>query len=258
MIEESIRKEIEARLSEIEADNSVDILLAVESGSRAWGFESTDSDYDVRFIYRREPASYIEVFPSRDVIEYPVSELWDFSGWDLSKALLLLSRSNPVLFEWLNSPIVYRKHDGFLSGFKTFAERYYSKISATYHYLQMAKNNYRHYLQTGQVKIKKYFYVLRPLLACMWIENTGRVPPIEFEVLFTQLEDDAALHGIITELLARKKSGVELGLEERIPEINRFAEEKIEYFEAAVRDYAKTDKPRHSEINEKFRELLNI
>lgn len=95
------------KLQEIEKKENVKILLAVESGSRAWGFESPDSDYDVRFIYVRQKEDYLRLDKIRDVIELPLNDVLDMNGWDLQKALRLLHKSNPTLFEWLASPIVY-------------------------------------------------------------------------------------------------------------------------------------------------------
>ena len=100
---------IQKKLEEIEKQEHVKIILAVESGSRAWGFESTDSDYDVRFIYVREPEMYLRLDTIRDVIEWQLDEVFDICGWDIKKALQLLYKSNPTLFEWIHSPIVYKE-----------------------------------------------------------------------------------------------------------------------------------------------------
>ena len=101
---------IQEKLNQLEAEYGVQILLAVESGSRAWGFASPDSDYDVRFIFWHPKDWYLSVFEQRDVIELPVDAVLDISGWDIRKALRLLWKSNAALIEWLNSPIVYRAH----------------------------------------------------------------------------------------------------------------------------------------------------
>src|SRR5947209_3872560 len=108
-----MKDKIIAKLYEIEKEQSVKILYAVESGSRAWGFASKDSDYDIRFIYVHPIDWYISIEEKRDVIEYPVKDLLDFSGWDIRKALQLYKKSNPPLYEWLVSPIVYLEHGNF-------------------------------------------------------------------------------------------------------------------------------------------------
>ncbi len=257
-MEQKIKNYIIKRLYEIEKEHNIEILYAVESGSRSWGFESADSDYDVRFIYRHQESWYLQVLPKRDVIEYPIIDDFDYSGWDLKKALFLLNKSNPVLFEWLRSPIVYIKNDGFYKIFLKSANEYFSKILSTYHYLHMAKGNYREYLKKDLVKIKKYFYVLRPVLACMWIEKYGNSPPMEFDSLLKLIESNKALYDQIIELLKRKKAGTELGLGERIDEINNFIEHKFIHFDTVESEYGKQTKPDEEYLNSVFRELLQV
>ncbi|MDC7219444.1 MAG: nucleotidyltransferase domain-containing protein [Spirochaetales bacterium] len=225
---------IKTRLTEIETEHNVQILYAVESGSRAWGFESTDSDYDVRFIYKHQTDWYLNVFPKRDVIEYPIVDEYDYAGWDIKKTLFLMSKSNPVLFEWLRSP-----------------------ISSTYHYLHMARGNFREYLKRDEVRIKKFFYVLRPILACMWIEQFKESPPMEFEDLLTLIDSDKAVYNQIIDLLARKRAGKELGLEPRIDDLNRFIETKLEHFDHISKKYEKLEKPNGEFLDETFRTLLS-
>ena len=204
---------IKKRLLEVEKEHDVQIIYAIESGSRAWGFESVDSDYDIRFIYMHSKDWYLNVFGKRDVIEYPIIDDFDYSGWDLKKALFLLNKSNPVLFEWLRSPIIYMKSNSHFKILKKVSEEYFSPISSTYHYLHMAKGNYREYLKKDKVRIKKYFYVLRPIFACMWIEQFKESPPIEFENLLELIETDKSIYNNIIELLSRKRAGNEFGIE---------------------------------------------
>jgi predicted nucleotidyltransferase len=149
-----IEEDIASKLKEAEAEHSVKILYACESGSRAWGFASPDSDYDVRFIYAHQKDWYLNILPKRDVIEYPVTPVYDYSGWDLRKTLFLMNKSNPVLFEWLHSPIVYYKDEYAFNVINKLAKEYFSPISSTYHYLHMANGNYRQYLQADEVRTK--------------------------------------------------------------------------------------------------------
>ncbi|MBR0440703.1 MAG: nucleotidyltransferase domain-containing protein, partial [Firmicutes bacterium] len=171
-----------SRLRQIEKDNGVRILLAVESGSRAWGFASSDSDYDVRFIYARPAEDYLRIEEIRDVIEVPISGELDINGWDLKKTLRLLYRSNPTLFEWFSSPIVYRETP-FAARFREIMNDYFSRKKSLYHYISMAEGNYREFLKGETVKAKKYFYVLRPVLACRWVLDRGTPPPMLFSDL---------------------------------------------------------------------------
>lgn len=170
MTQEKMNELVPRKLREIEAEYDVEVLWAVESGSRAWGFASSDSDFDVRFIYKHRGDYYVELDPKRDVIEVPIDEVWDVSGWDLDKTLRLLYKSNPTLFEWFNSPIVYVRTD--IKGkMQDLLAAYFSPKRCTYHYLNTAKNNYKAYLLKDEVIPKKYFYCLRPILCCRWIEK---------------------------------------------------------------------------------------
>ncbi|MHC6201595.1 nucleotidyltransferase domain-containing protein [Breznakiellaceae bacterium SP9] len=247
---------IGSRLAQIETEHTVKILYAAESGSRAWGFESADSDYDVRFIYAHPKDWYLNILPKRDVIEYPITDEHDFSGWDLRKALLLVHKSNPVLFEWLRSPLVYYRDRFFYTLMNKLSKEYFSPRASVYHYLHMAKGNFRQYLQDAEVKIKKYFYVLRPVLACMWIETHNESPPMEFAILLTQITERTLLDAV-NELLALKKSGVELALKPKNEVLNTFIDEKIRHFEDAASLFAPQKKPDASLLEASFRQLLD-
>ena len=159
---------IQQKLKEIEEIEKVKIIMAVESGSRAWGFASPDSDYDVRFVYVRRLQDYLRLEKTKDVIEWQLDDVLDISGWDLKKALQLMHDSNPSIFEWCASPIVYKNSAAFKE-LKKIQKMYYSRKKNLYHYWHMASNNYQAYLQGEEVRIKKYFYVIRPLLAAKWI-----------------------------------------------------------------------------------------
>ncbi len=225
----AIQERIGAELKRIEAARNVRVLYACESGSRAWGFESRDSDFDVRFLYVHDVDWYLTIGTPRDVIEEPITDELDISGWDLRKALVLFRKSNPALLEWLRSPIVYFDRDGFAERLNTLRRRYFSPRSGIYHYRSMAARNYREYLQRDAVKIKKYFYVLRPVLASLWIERFDESPPMLFETLLDEfLPKGSSLRGKIDVLLERKRAGEELDLESRVPEINMFIESELE------------------------------
>jgi predicted nucleotidyltransferase len=161
-----IQEQIHVALNTIERDEDVHIFYACESGSRAWGFPSADSDYDVRFLYIHPTPWYlsIDIETRRDVIERPINDQLDVVGWDLRKALKLFRKSNPPLLEWLTSPIVYTERFGIAEQLRQLVPTYYSPTASFYHYLHMAQGNFRDYLRGEMVWIKKYFYVLRPYL----------------------------------------------------------------------------------------------
>lgn len=224
---QSIVQRIESELEKLASDEGVCILYACESGSRAWGFESADSDYDVRFIYLHPPAWYLRVMPCREVIERPIDDSLDVSGWDLRKALQLLRKSNPPLMEWLTSPIIYREVPAAVAVLRRVAPAFYSPAACHYHYLHMAEGNYREYLRGQDVWLKKYFYVLRPVLACRWIEQGLGIVPMAFDALVERVVDDASLVAAIRDLVERKKAGEELDCGPRIPAISDFLDAEI-------------------------------
>lgn len=258
VIPEHVQARVQKRLSEIEREKNVEILHAIESGSRAWGFASTDSDYDVRFIYRHQRDWYLNVLPRRDVIEYAIVDEMDYAGWDLRKALFLMNKSNPVLYEWLRSPILYRSRTDVVTHLQAVARGYFSPKAATYHYLSMARNNYREYLKKERVKVKKYFYVLRPLLACGWIEAERSPPPMIFADLLDALVPPGPLRTAVEELLERKRAGVELGEEPQVPVLNAFIEERIEYFMDVASTYDPREKPSAETLNQALVEILGL
>ena len=268
-VEPEVRATLMARLRELEARHDVTVIYACESGSRGWGFASPDSDYDVRFIYVNRLAWYLTVLPGRDVIEQPISaecrhpapeyrchppsgsqppwggpapaEL-DISGWDLRKALGLLLQSNPVLIEWLRSPIVYHEDAAAMARFRELAERGFSPVRGYHHYVAMARKNFRGYLQGEEVRYKKYLYVLRPLLAARWIREQGGVPPMRFAELAQASVLEPALIDEINRLLDVKMRAGEAATSARWPGLHRFIEEELALAEAnAPREHQKTE-----------------
>lgn len=212
-------------LRKIEKNQNVKILLAVESGSRAWGFVSPDSDYDVRFIYVQREEDYLRLEKYRDVIELPIDDKLDINGWDLQKALKLLYKSNPTLFEWFSSPIVYMETD-FANEFRSVMNQYFSFKKALYHYINMAKSNYREYLRGETVRVKKYFYVLRPILACRWILDKGTPPPMLFSELMKS-ELSVELIPDVERLLDLKINSPEIKEIPRVDSVNAYIEASI-------------------------------
>ncbi len=233
MIPNTIRNDILDRLRHAETEHSVRVLLAVESGSRAWGFASPNSDYDARFIYVHPRDWYLSVGleEQRDVIEYPIVDAIDINGWDLRKALRLFWKSNPAFIEWIQSPIVYWEDGPFAALAREAMAAIYSCQKGIYHYRSMAKTNYRGYLRAERVPLKKYFYVLRPLLAVRWLERFQQTAPIEFEKLLAVGPQDATLLADIQTLLAKKRAAPEMGLEPQIASIHAFIESELERLE---------------------------
>lgn len=212
-----------SKLKEIEEKEHVKIILAVESGSRAWGFSSVDSDYDVRFIYVRKVNDYLRLDKNRDVIEWQLDDVYDINGWDLQKALFLLYRSNPTLFEWASSPIVYKKTDEWKK-IEKIMFTYFNPQKSLYHYINTAKKNYRSF--DKKVKLKKYFYVLRPLFCCSYIIKNLTSPPVLFEQL-----DFGEINKEVKQLLERKKNSQESQVITRIAVIDDYIERSLQMYE---------------------------
>src|SRR5512142_2332885 len=155
-IDDAIRVHVGQALDQIEAEHDVKVLFACESGSRGWGFASPDSDYDVRFVYVHRLPWYLTIEAQRDVIELPISDELDVSGWELRKALQLLHKSNPTLLEWLDSPVCYLEDGAAIKRLRELAAEFYSPHKARNHYRAMAMKNFRGYLQGEEVRLKKY------------------------------------------------------------------------------------------------------
>lgn len=229
-----VRARVDAELLRLEREHDVTILYACESGSRGWGFASPDSDYDVRFLYVHRLDWYLRVEPQRDVIECPISDELDISGWELRKALQLLHRSNPTLLEWLDSPVVYRADSAVTESLRALGLQCFSPPRGRYHYVSMAKKNYREHLLGDEVRLKKYFYVLRPLLAARWIDAGWGRPPMRFADLAERCLDDVELLADINALLAIKMRAGEAKTGPRRPVLNAFIEAELQRAERPV------------------------
>lgn len=216
------------KLSQIEKDNNVKILYACESGSRAWGFASTDSDFDVRFVYTHTLDFYLTIDNAEDVIELPVNEVLDISGWDVRKALKLFRKSNAPLLEWLQSPIIYQKNENFHDELVTLAADYFIPRNGYNHYLNMTVNTFENDLAGDKVRLKKYFYALRPVLACLWTVDKGTLPPMEFSKLRVIVNNDD-IQQSFDKLLKQKAVVDEKYVTEPIATLHNFINESINY-----------------------------
>lgn len=228
-IPDPIRCEIEHRLETIERNEGVRYLLAIESGSRAWGFASPDSDYDVRFIYVRPRDAYLALSPLRDVIERPIVDEIDLNGWDIRKALGLMLRHNAVVSEWLESPIRYRETDPFVAQMAALGDRYFDPNGYAKHYASLGQQSSDRWLRQGEpVTIKKYFYALRPAMAirCLRHDPASR-PPMKLQDLMAKSDLPAALARQIDDLVAIKAQTREAGASNGFPDLDAFIAEEL-------------------------------
>ena len=251
-----MRDTILSELEKVERQNGVRVLYAAESGSRAWGFASPDSDWDVRFIYVRPAEDYIRLDEPRDVIEWQLDEVMDVNGWDLRKALGQFARGNATLFEWCGSPVVY-KTTGEWEKARETAKRYFSVKQAAYHYYGTAMSTWAGYLKEDTVRYKKYFYALRPLLAARYIERFRTVPPVFFDDLL-KMELEPELRSAISDLLEKKKTTTEKEKLPQIPAIRDFIQEELAR-QKAVCDSLPEDRNRDwSALNRCFAEIIGF
>ena len=258
-IESAAYQDIMQRLKAAEAEHNITVLWAIESGSRAWGFHSPDFDYDCRFVYVRNRDWYlsIDVEDRRDVIEYPIVDEIDINGWDLRKALRLMAKANPSIVEWLHSPIVYLQHGEFAALARAWLAQHYAIHKGIYHYRSTAKTNFQQYLCAEQVRLKKYLYVLRPLLAVRWLEQYQQIAPIEFAVLRSVL-DDASVQAAIDRLLEAKRQASEQAKQAPDPILHAWIEREL----ARLSDYSashigQADSSTWPSLNQIFLQLLH-
>ncbi len=250
-------KEIQAELQRLETQHDIRILYAVESGSRAWGFASTDSDWDVRYLYVHRLDWYLRIDTEKDSQEEILSNDIDLAGWELKKALRLYRKSNPPMLEWLGSPIVYSQKTSTVDRLRELSDEYFKPKSCLHHYLHMAEGNVKTYLIKDKVRVKKYFYVLRPILACDWIVNTNTMAPMEFGRLVDSQVVDQEVRREIELLLARKVAGEELDEEPTNPILNDFIKKKIAFYNEYLQAHGPTMQPDTTQLNDVFKQSLH-
>ncbi|MGI6011045.1 MAG: nucleotidyltransferase domain-containing protein [Ruminococcus sp.] len=250
----SVEELIKKKLNEIEEKENIRVLHAVESGSRAWGIASPDSDYDVRFVYVRPVDFYLELQDKKDFIDWELNEVLDINGWDITKALQHFYKSNATLYEWGNSPIIYKTTPQWEKIMKIAGE-YFSCKSSMYHYYGTAKKNYETYLMEDMVKYKKYFYVLRPLLACKWIEKKKCPPPVLFQTLEEEILEKE-IKPAVDRLVEAKLQMTEGEKRAKIQVLNDYILENLEYYQTLLAKMPEDRKKDWSLLNRSFRELL--
>ena len=249
---------IAERLDAIEREHDVRLLFAIESGSRAWGFPSPDSDYDVRFVYAHRAEWYLSVDARRDVIELPIEDELDINGWELRKALNLLIKPNPVLLEWLRSPIVYRADGEAMVKLLDLAAKTAHQRSSGHHYLHLCKGQYRRFIKGRErVKLKKYFYALRPALALMWLRtHPGRPLPMNLAELRAELALPAGLSTFLDEMVARKALTREMGEGPRLVVLDALIEGEIARAERSLPEDVAPPADLRRDANALFRDLV--
>ncbi|MEM9356307.1 MAG: nucleotidyltransferase domain-containing protein [Pseudomonadota bacterium] len=258
LIDPVIESQIQEKLAGIEADDNVRILFAVESGSRAWGFPSPDSDYDARFVYARSVDWYVSINPGRDVIELPIEGDLDINGWDIQKALGLLLKPNPVLLEWLSSPVRYRWDDDVCGQLISLSKRIAHNRACLHHYIGVGEGSFARTIDgKEQVSIKKYFYVLRPAMALRWVRmHPETIPPMNFQELMQGADLPDELTKLIEELLEKKRVTKEMGEAPRIKELDEFVLAEFERAKSLAPETAKPEHKLEAEANALLRSIV--
>lgn len=255
-----IEASILLELDNIEKQHDVKIIHAIESGSRAWGFPSPDSDYDVRFIYMHPKDWYVSVFEKRDVIELPVDEVLDINGWDIKKVFQLMTKANGPLYEWLQSPIVYRQMQAQYSMLLKTALKNYNALGVFHHYKSMTKSKTLELQQSDdQVKLKTYLYALRTALCCEWIIENDTQPSVVFHELlhsFFVRENNESLKSAIAEILLKKQGATEKTLIPRSKPIDQYLINALKRFENSL--LIQSVKVDTHEIDKELLNILNV
>jgi predicted nucleotidyltransferase len=249
-----MKERINAELRKIEQDHGVTIIYACESGSRAWGFASRNSDYDARFLYARPRDHYLSIHEERDVIEVPIEDDLDLNGWDIKKALRLLRKSNPPLQEWLSSPIVYRDASEATAELRRLAARAFMQESSCHHYLALAGKSYKKIADKPETGIKPCLYALRAVLCCRWIIKHAAQPPMLITQLLDELVTDTQLRAHIDDIIAIKKQGYESGTMPRSSLLDKYLAESLIQLERKIPK--NPAKPEVEAFNRVFRMII--
>ena len=259
-----MKETILRKLKDMQKEEQINILYAAESGSRAWGFASKDSDYDCRFIYKKPLAYYLTIRPEikaisserGESIDMMIGKDLDIAGWDIFKTLRLLRKSNPPLMEWLFSPIKYIEKGPVAESMRNYIKKRYSNKASSFHYLNMAKGNYKDFLKdTEEVKRKKYLYILRPLACIEWMRSNKTTPPTSFKDVLDGISLDPEVEESIKNLIEEKTAGQELGMGPHDIVLNDYIETALEDFGQWVPkspenhpDYKELDRILHEEV----------
>lgn len=247
---------IKNKLKELESQHAIKILYACETGSRAWGFPSPDSDYDVRIIYKHETDWYLSLSDKKDTIEFMSEDgELDITGWDIKKCLKLMWKSNGALLERVQSPVVYMEENNISSVLKQYSEKCFAPIATMHHYLGMAKNSFSEIEGQDEIKLKKLFYALRATLACKWIIEKDSVPPIVFITMVNELSFNTELKTRIKDLISLKSGKNESYIHPAERTINEFILNEIEKAENIFNSLAGR-KEKEVDLDGLFRNIL--
>lgn len=230
------------------------LLLAVESGSRAWGYASQDSDYDVRCVYWYPQERYLALQQPRDTVEWELNEVFDINGWELRKALNMAARSHLTIFEWCDSPIRYRSspwHEEFRAVIRGMMQP--ERLAGRY--VGMAEGTFRRYLMLERPPYKEYFYAIRPLLAARWVMQERTPAPVPFATLRQALLPDA-MQDTVEELLHLRNANTEKAVGPPHPQALRWIEQEIAELHRILPDHRTLPPADTASADDLFRRMV--
>lgn len=249
----TIEQQIQLKLDELQRQKECRLLLAVESGSRAWGYASTTSDYDVRCIYYYPQERYLSIRPPRDTVEWELNDVFDITGWELRKTLGLTLKSNLTVYEWADSPIVYRSSP-WIEEFRSLIRSVLQPGLLASRYLGMAASTIKRYLEREEVPYKQYFYALRPLLAARWVLQERTPAPVPFADLRHLLPDD--MQAVTDELLALRSGSTEKATGPAHPAAMAFITRELAALDALAATLPPPETPDTAPLDDFFRRVV--
>ena len=238
----NIKQTILQKLHKTEENYHVKIPLAIESGSRGWGFAATNADYDCRFLYVHQKDWYLSVLERKELIEYAVDEVFDIQGYDISRAIKYIMKPQATLYEWISSNVVYIRNEPILAKLQELAIEFFNPIPISYHYLSLAKKMFSEINDVETAKIKKYFYILRPIANLNYIQQHGKMPYMEYDRTLAEIDLNPEIYSAIRELKAQKMAAREHYLIPKFEPLTRYFQDELARFEICLKDmkHAKT------------------
>ena len=234
-----MKNKIKKLLQQIEKNNNIKILFAIENGSRSWGMASKDSDYDVRFVFYRKIDDYITLCPEKEVITVAYDEnlkecdiqgsLIDICGFDIFKYLKLLLSSNPTTIEWINSHIVYYGDNNI--DLKNYINNNFNQEKLFRHYFSLFRKNYHEFIQQGKaITYKKYLYSMRGILNAKYVYEFDKIPPLDIRATIETTKSfmPENVYEKLEEVIKIKSQGLEKDVILRIPEFDSFFNAELE------------------------------
>ena len=255
-MDSKIKRTILEKLRHTEDAHQVKILLAIESGSRGWGFAAANADYDCRFIYAHTPKRYLSVFEPSEFIEYDVDETFDIKGYDIKRVLKYIAKSQATIFEWLSSNVVYIKNEHVTQTLQDLAANFFNPIPISHHYLSLARKMLKEITATDEAKIKKYFYILRPIANLNYIQQYNKMPFMEYD---KTLEATIPSHDISEAIQELKQRKMELLEHDKIPThrlLVDYFNGEITRFEGILKDMKHVKNTDYLQVDEVFRTVL--